>query len=179
MSSKLRLNVPFLVLFYSVIFIAPASFRVSSRLCSRNQSLIHIVKSPVIHDHTENFVEQCTGFELSHEDSEEMSALNLEQKEVVKNLYKFGRKLVHCESHLDFLEESLKLKFIPRAFQIKTIIPGNQKSIKERLNKVSLESVSDEGWWSPWLILKLTNFYEDLINMFYFCNHNFHLSTEK
>ena len=102
------------------------------------------MKSPVIHDHTENFVEQCTGFELSHEDSEEMSALNLEQKEVVKNLYKSGRKIVHCESHLEFLEKSLALKFIPKAFQIKKYVPGNQKSIQEKFDQISLESVNDE-----------------------------------
>ena len=73
-----------------------------------------------------------------------MSCLSAEQKQTVKSLYKFARKIVHLESHIKFLTRSLRIGFIPKSFKVKVSVPGNQRINQDRFDKVSIEAMDDE-----------------------------------
>ena len=48
------------------------------------------------------------------------------------------------ESHIEFLSRSIQSKFIPKSFQLKANLPGDQNANQQRLNKVSFETINDE-----------------------------------
>jgi hypothetical protein len=73
-----------------------------------------------------------------------MSCLTAEEKETLKYLYKVARKIVHSESHIQFLEKCLEFKYIPKSFQIKKFLPGDQKVNQERFDKISNDCINDE-----------------------------------
>jgi hypothetical protein len=102
------------------------------------------LNSDVCKDYLANPVDQCTEFEQSCDKYEMVPYLSSDQKQVIKCLYKNGRKIVISESHIEFLSKSLEDKFIPRSFQIKTNIPGNKDKNQERLNKASFEAIKEE-----------------------------------
>ena len=60
-----------------------------------------------------------SAFEQSWDCYGKMTCLTVEQKQIVKSLYKNGRKIVHLECHIKFLEKCLEIEFIPKSFQIK------------------------------------------------------------
>ena len=71
-------------------------------------------------------------------------SLTNEQNKVIKELYKLGRKNVHFQSHVYFLNESLKLKFIPKSFRIKNNLPGNKSETQKQLDLVSFACIECE-----------------------------------
>ena len=73
-----------------------------------------------------------------------MHGLLDDQKLVIKNLYKLGRKLIKLKSHVYYLTKCLETGLIPKSFKISKEIPGNLKLNQQKLDKVSLEAVGDE-----------------------------------
>ena len=73
-----------------------------------------------------------------------MSGLTTEQKAVIKSLYKFGRKIIHSESHIQFLKKSIESDFIPKNFRLKNTLPGNQIANEERIQNVCKDAIIDE-----------------------------------
>ena len=73
-----------------------------------------------------------------------MASLSSEQKVLLKSLYRTGERIIKLESHLEFLSQSLQLKFIPKRFQVKNNLPGNYLLNEERLKLVSIQSIKDE-----------------------------------
>jgi hypothetical protein len=73
-----------------------------------------------------------------------MRGFTKDQKEVVKNLYKIGRKSIKLNSHVNYLSKSIETQVIPKSFKIKKEIPGNKTKNQQRLDKISLEAVFDE-----------------------------------
>ena len=73
-----------------------------------------------------------------------MHGLTEDQKVVVKNIYKFGRKSKKLHSHINYLKKCLENRVIPKSFKITKEIPGNQKVNQLKLDKISLEAVNDE-----------------------------------
>ena len=45
--------------------------------------------------------------------TERWDGLTAEQKVVIKNLYKYGRRIEHLNSHIEYLSQSLELNLIP------------------------------------------------------------------
>ena len=70
--------------------------------------------------------------------------LTKEQNKLLGRLYKTGRKIIHCESHIHFLNESLRLNFIPKRFHIRNNLPGNKVEIQKQLDTASLLSIESE-----------------------------------
>ena len=70
--------------------------------------------------------------------------LTKEQNVLLGSLYKTGRKLIHLKSHVYFLSESLRLKFIPKCFHIKNNLPGQKENVQKQLDLVSFSCVKDE-----------------------------------
>ena len=89
-------------------------------------------------------VDLCIVFEQSCDIYGEMACLTAEQKAALKCIYKTAKKLVHSESHIQFLEKCLELRFIPKSFQVKKYLPGNQKINRDRFEKVSFDCINDE-----------------------------------
>ena len=102
------------------------------------------VNPEVRSDILENPVELSTDIILSCDFGRMMSELSSDQKDVIKNLYKFVRKIVQESSHIEFLNESLKHKFISKRFIIQNRLPGNQNSNRSILNEVSFNSIQKE-----------------------------------
>ena len=78
---------------------------------------------------------------------DEMANLNDEQKRHLKKLYKLGRKVVHTNSHIDYLEKCLEQNIIPKSFKFssqKFKVPGNPKVIQKHLDNVSFEAIRVE-----------------------------------
>ena len=71
-------------------------------------------------------------------------SLTKEQNSVIKELYKCGRKIAHYQSHVYFLNESLKLNFIPKRFHIKNNLPGNKSETQKQLDIASFISIKCE-----------------------------------
>ena len=111
------------------------SICLKSQFGETEQSNIHIiVNREVIFDYLELSVEPSTVFEQSCEYDREMCGRTDEQKQVIKNLYKYGRKIVHSESHIKILSKSLEQNLIPKSFKISKEIPGNKVLIKNKQN---------------------------------------------
>ena len=72
------------------------------------------------------------------------SNLTKEQKFLLGSLYKIGRKVVHFQSHVNFLCESLRLKFIPKRFHIKNNLPGDKLETQKQLDLASFISIESE-----------------------------------
>ena len=70
--------------------------------------------------------------------------LTREQNKLLGSLYKIGSKIIHCESHVYFLNESLRLKFIPKRFHIKNNLPGNKVETQKQLDMASYISIESE-----------------------------------
>ena len=73
-----------------------------------------------------------------------MTYLSDEQKKTISLLYKFGRKTVQFESHINFLSKSLEIGFIPKSFRLKNNLPGNSTVNGERIKNVSRDAIKDE-----------------------------------
>ena len=73
-----------------------------------------------------------------------MPCLTAEQKQTVKALYKFGRKVVHLETNIEFLQKSLEIDFIPKSFRLKNSLPGNHQVNQERIDQTCKAAMSDE-----------------------------------
>ena len=97
----------------------------------------------LLEDWVDTSVSQCTVIELSC-DFGRMTCLTVEQKRIVKSLYRVGRKVVSLESHLEFLEESLKNSCIPTSFRLNNSLPGNGKVNQSKNEKVCIEAMNDE-----------------------------------
>ena len=67
---------------------------------------IHIVNLEVISDNLDLIVQPSTDFELSCGSDVEMRGLTDEQKQVIRNVYKFGRKSIKLKSHVNYLSQS-------------------------------------------------------------------------
>ena len=89
-------------------------------------------------------VNQCTVLELSCNSRGRMACLSAEQKQKVRPLYKFARKIAHSEAHISFLTKCLNIDFIPKTFQLKNNIPGNTENNQIQLDKISKQAISDE-----------------------------------
>ena len=146
MFGKLRMNVPLAwVTWIALIVIAnPASYSLESQLGGTNLYSIHSVNLDVPSDHLDYFVQPSTVIELTCDSGQKMRGLTDEQKQVIRNLYKFGRKSIKLKSHINFLSNSLETQIIPKSFKVNKEIPGNQVKNQEKLDKVSLEAVRDE-----------------------------------
>ena len=96
-------------------------------------------------DNLENSIDLCTDiFEQSCDKAREMPFQNDEQKQNVNLLYKLGKKIVNSEASVNFLNESLDKKFVPKCFKINKVIPGNQNLIQQKFDRISMEAVLDE-----------------------------------
>ena len=140
MSSKLRLVVPFLVLLTSVIAAARVSSSLSTQFWSTENTNLHPVNQEIFRD-LESSDDQCTEPVQSCAYFK-MPNLTDEHKQLVKSLYKEGKRIVHSESHVIFLTECLNLKIIPKAFKVQTVIPGNRK------NKLGLSCAKLSSSWA-------------------------------
>ena len=90
-------------------------------------------------------VDHCTVSTQSWEVGDKMApSLTKEQNSVIKELYKCGRKIAHYQSHVYFLNESLKLNFIPKRFHIKNNLPGNKSETQKQLDIASFISIKCE-----------------------------------
>ena len=79
--------------------------------------------------------------------NKEMVGLDGEQKKVLKNLYKLGRRIVHTGSHIEYLSKCLEKCVIPKSFKIqktKCKIPGNENVLQKKLDRISFDSIHDE-----------------------------------
>ena len=114
--------------------------------------------------------DQCTAIEQSCGGEGRMSGLLAEQKKVLKSLYKKARQVVHLEEHINFLSKCKEVKFIPKSFQIKTSLPGNQRINQERFDKVSIEAMGDEKIKHAnklnWAKAELDRLFVELSNVF-------------
>ena len=82
-----------------------------------------------IPDHS---VEPHTATEQSFEVAKKMPFQTNDQKRNIAALYKLGKKVVHSESAIFFLNTSLDRNFIPQIFKINKHLPGNPKLIQEK-----------------------------------------------
>ena len=136
MSSKLRTTVPFTWVLLIIVILA---VRRTSPCLTTQLSLTDLpeelldVNPEVNIDILENPVELRTDPILSCDFDRMMSELSSDQKNVMKNLYKLVRKIVQERSHIEFLNESLKHKFISKRFIIQNRLPGNQNSNRRKL----------------------------------------------
>ena len=73
-----------------------------------------------------------------------MPCLTAEQKQPVKALYKFGRKIAHLETNILFLRKSLEINFIPKSFRLKNSLPGNNQVNQDRIDKICKDAMKDE-----------------------------------
>ena len=88
---------------------------------------------------------QSTVLKLSWKvDGKIASNLTKEQKSLLGSLYRIGRKVVHFQSHVHFLCESLRLKFIPKRFHIKNNLPGDKLETQKQLDLASFISIESE-----------------------------------
>ena len=67
-----------------------------------------------------------------------------EQKKIVTKLYKIGRIFINSKSHVDFLCECLGKNIIPKAFCIKSNIPGDKLENQRKFHDVSLNAMVHE-----------------------------------
>jgi hypothetical protein len=95
-------------------------------------------------DNLEHFARPSTATELPCDVDREMHGLTVDQKGVIKHLYKIGRKSIKLKSHVKYLSRCLETKIIPKSFKIKKDIPGNQLKNQQKLDQISLEAVYDE-----------------------------------
>ena len=145
MSTKLRLVVPiFWVLLPSVISAVRASSSLSTQFWStEHPPSIHFVNQDISRD-LETSDDHCTEPFQSCSADFKMPNFTIEHKQIVKSLYKEGKRFVHSESHVRFLSECLSQKIIPKTFKVQTVIPGNKKKIQEKFDEVSFVSICDE-----------------------------------
>ena len=73
-----------------------------------------------------------------------MACLSAEQKQIVRPLYKFARKIAHSEAHISFLTKCSSLDFVPKSFQLKNNIPGNTEFNQSQLENISKQAIIDE-----------------------------------
>ena len=70
--------------------------------------------------------------------------LSDEQNRILKGVYKLGRKIAHCESHIRFLKQSLESGIIPKRFLVKNTLPGCKIEIQKQLDLASFTSIKTE-----------------------------------
>ena len=145
MFRKLRSIVPKFWVLVAIVTFSEQSLQ-ASQFWNSEQQLIH---GPVTSDsHSVNqflSVYQCTVVRQSFDVGDIMAPnLTNEQNQVLKLLYKAGRKRVHLRSHVYFLNESLKLRFIPKRFHIKNNLPGCKLETQKQLDLASFLSVESE-----------------------------------
>ena len=154
---KLRLCVPkFGVLITAVTFVT--SF---SSVLSRAQLWATVPNTfqgelniDVSQDTIEISVDHCTEFEQSCVDDRKMN-FSCEQKQIISNLYKCGRKKIKTESHVQFLSKCLEKRIIPECFTIKNSLPGNKVSNQKKLDDISYGSMADEKNRQNWKYRRL------------------------
>jgi hypothetical protein len=136
MSSKLRTTVPFVWVLLTAVILAvtKTSPCLTTQLSLTDLPKVLLDVNPEVRsDILENPVERSTDIILSCDFGRMMSELSSDQKDVIKNLYKFVRKIVQESSHIEFLNESLKHKFISKRFIIQNRLPGNQNPNRRKL----------------------------------------------
>ena len=159
---KLRLNVPvirffpragnWLVLLFSVLLAASTSSSYTTQFWSEenpyNLSVTLDVSDPPARLETEDILEPsfdlCTATEQSCDSDLKMSNITTEQKQILKTLYREGGRGIQAELHTKFLEKSLELNIIPKAFKIKNNLPGNKNKNQKQLESVSWQSIKQE-----------------------------------
>ena len=113
-----------------------------SQFCQADQHTLHYtVTIEKLFDG--NLARHCTDFQ-SCEFGTNMTSWTSEQKVTISNLYKTSRKIVKSKSHVEFLNECLSSKIIPKCFKINKVIPGNLVEIQEKFRKISFESMQSE-----------------------------------
>jgi hypothetical protein len=117
------------------------STSLESQLGGANLFVIHSVNLDVPSDHLEHFAQPSTVIELPCDSDRKMRGLTDDQKYVIRNLYKVGRKSIKLKSHVNYLSRCLETKIVPKSFKIRKEIPGNQLKNQQRLDKISLEAV--------------------------------------
>ena len=66
---------------------------------------LHITVNFAVSDYLALSGDSGTAFKQSCVLNEEMAGLSVKQKNVLKNLYKFGRKIMHTSSHIEYLSK--------------------------------------------------------------------------
>ena len=145
MSLRLSESVPcFWVLLVIVTFVTSSNFLESQLWKTESSSFQVKSDSSLLEESLALSVNQCTVEALSCDLEEKMNNLSVEQKQTVKSLYKFARKTIHSEAHVDFLSKCQEVNFIPKSFRIKNNLPGNTITNQKRIENVCFEAISDE-----------------------------------
>ena len=145
MFRKLKSNVP-LIWVLVVILTSSDNCLQAFQFWTTEPPLIHDLVILVSDSANQFFpVDQCTVLKQSWKEVDKMAPnLTVEQNQVLKNVYKLGRKSIHLQSHVNFLNECLELDFIPKHFNIKNNLPGSKVEIQKQLDLASVISMKCE-----------------------------------